>query len=76
MLTVSLTEEYDYLPPKGDYPVYDTKLHLVVRLKFFRFREYEVLSLPLLPGPLWLEVIVPKVTFMDQTDLFKIIWIR
>ena len=38
-------------------PEYDISLHLIVRFQFWR--TWCASSLPLLPGPLWLRVVVP-----------------
>ena len=51
---------HHYPPPKkkkwkNEYLVYDTKLHLLVRLQ----AVWSTLSLPLLPDPLWPGVVVP-----------------
>ena len=58
--------------PKG-YPRYNIKLHLIVRLQFWRSGECRVTtSLSLLPRPLWLGVIIPvRIKSMGPTDLFK-----
>ena len=53
--------------------VYDTKLHLVVRFKFWWFGGVQsTLSLLVLPGPLWLEVeVAVRVISMCRIDLIK-----
>ena len=44
---------------KREWPGYDIKLHLTVRLQLWSFEECGVTSsLPLLPGPLWPRVVV------------------
>ena len=49
------------------------QLHLMVMLHFWRSEGLcRILSLPLLPGWLWLGLVVPvKIPCMDQIDLFK-----
>ena len=48
-------------------PEYDIKLHPVLKL----WGVWNTLSLPLLPGPLYPEVVIPvKVPFIGQVDLF------
>ena len=52
---------------KKKCPGYDTKLHLMVR-----FQIWSTPSLSLLPGPLWLVLVVPiSVLLISQIDLFK-----
>ena len=60
-------------PPKKRCPNYDTKLHLIVSLHFWRSVEFGVPpSLLLLPGLLWFRVPVSvKVPSMDQIHLFR-----
>ena len=50
--------------------VYNTKLHLVVRLQLWRMQS--TLSLPLLLGPIWPRVVIlVKVPSTGQIDLFE-----
>ena len=51
---------------------YDTKLHLVLRLRFWSFEDCSVSTkLPLLPDPLWVVVSV-WVPSMSKIDVLKI----
>ena len=60
------------LPKKRKCLRYDTKLHLVVRLQFWRSREGSTPSLPLFQGPFWPRVVVPiRVPSMSEIDLFE-----
>ena len=62
-----------FFPQEKESPGYNIKLHLMVRLQFWRSEECWLLSsLTLIPGPLWLKVVVPvRLLSMGQTDLFK-----
>ena len=56
---------------KDERPEYNTKLYLMVRLTFWKSKECGVpLSLPLLPGPLWLAAVVVPVK-IPSMSLFK-----
>ena len=58
------------LPDKKRCLGYDTKLHLIARILFWRASSTPLLSL--LQGPLWPGVVVPiSVLFISQTDLFE-----
>ena len=51
---------------------YDIKLHLIVRLKFWRSGECRVTaSLALLPGSLWHGVVILRVSYTCKIDLFE-----
>ena len=51
-------------------PRYNTRLHQMVRLKFWRV--WSTHSLPLLQGPFWPGVVIPvRVPFMYQIDQFE-----
>ena len=58
---------------KRGCPGYDAKVHLMVRLQFWRSREYGITpSLSLLLGSLWLRVVLAvMVPSRDQIDLFE-----
>ena len=55
-------------PPKIKCPRYDSKLHLIIRYQSWILGGIKRgHSLPLLPGPLWIEVEVPdKVSSKDK----------
>ena len=64
-------------PPliNNEYPEYDTKLRLMVRLHFWKSGEYEVnCSLRWHPGPLWPVIVVPVMDpSMHQIDVRKLL---
>ena len=61
-------------PPPNEYPRYDTKqsaAETLVMLELWGMRD--ILSLPSLPGPLWLRTVAPdKVLSMGQIELLDI----
>ena len=57
---------------KKKYSGYDIKLKALVCSSSSDLKNMECPSLPLLPGPLWLEAVVPfRVSSMVQLDLFE-----
>ena len=66
------------IPPTGNSgcPGYDAKLHLVVRLQFWRLGSVEYLFIVItLRSPLWLRVVVPiRIPSVGQIDQFANYW--
>ena len=73
----SLLRNKTPLQKKKQRPGYDSKLHLIMRLQFWKFGICAVIAtLPLLPGPLCSGVIITvMVPSIDETDLLKKLFI-